>query len=522
MGELVEDLGGPAVERAETHASWVFLDGDSAYKVKKPANLGFLDFSTPEKRRLACEAEVRLNRRLAPDVYRGVVPITRSPDGRHRLGGDGPAVDWAVHMRRLPDEQRGDVRLRTGRLDAADLERVAATLAAFHADARCDDETARFGTADAVGVNVRENFTQTRATIGEFLSPAQAAEVEAWQLGFLGRHAARFDARIAAGRVRDGHGDLRLEHVYFEDDGRVTILDCIEFNDRFRYGDVCADVAFLAMDLAAFGRADLAERFLAAYASEAQDYDLYPLVDFYESYRAFVRGKVRSMLATAPDAAPAVRAAAREDARRAYLLSLASERRSLLPATCVAVGGHIASGKSTVAAHLAAEMAAPVVESDRTRKHLLGVRPTRPVHEGAWSGAYDPRFTADVYAEVLRRAGAVLDSGRPVVVDASFRSARQRADVRDLARARGLRFAFVECRAAPEVCRARLRRRALGPSVSDGRLEIFDDFVARWEAVTELPPEEHIVLDTARPLSESLVALRARLPVWPPRLVRGR
>lgn len=511
-GSLPDDLGRPGVERAETHISWVFLIEGDAWKVKKPVDLGFLDFSTIERRRAACEAEIRLNRRLAPDVYRGIVPVTLDATGRHRLGGDGPVVDWAVHMRRLAETDRADVRLRAGRLDATDLERIAARIAAFHDAALADDETARHGTVEAVTRNVAENFEQTRPFLAEYVSATEAAHLEAWQRAFLSRHRGLFEARVGARQVRDGHGDLRLEHIYLEGD-RVTVLDCIEFNDRFRCGDVCADVAFLAMDLAAHGRADFAERFLASYAREANDYDLYPLVDFYESYRAFVRGKVRGLFA-----ATSSHEDAKAEARRAFALALASARRSLLPAMCVGVGGVIASGKSTVAEQLGAEMAAPVVDSDRTRKHLLGRRPTEPVREGAFAGGYDPRFTDEVYGEVLRRAGAVLASGRPVLIDASFRTRKMRASARELARDHGVPFVLVECRADLEVCRARLRRREKGPSVSDGRLEIFDDFVARWEAVDELSAAEHVVVDTGRPLPETTAALRARLPTWPPRL----
>jgi predicted kinase len=184
----------------------------------------------------------------------------------------------------------------------------------------------------------------------------------------------------------------------------------------------------------------------------------------------------------------------------------------------VAVGGIIASGKSTVADALGFEMSAPVVDADRTRKQLLGVRVTTPVHDGAWQGAYDLAFTEAVYAEVFRRAAVVLASGRAVIVEASFRSRALRARARALAAAHGVPFRLVECRAAPEVCRARLRERAQRASVSDGRLEIFDDFVARWEPIDELPASEHLVIDTARPLADSLEELRNALRTWPPGL----
>ncbi len=281
-----------SVEVRETHISCVFLGDEQVFKIKKPVDLGFLDFRTIEARKRACDAEVTLNRRLAPDVYLGVVPVVRGRDGTFAFGGEGALVDWAVHMRRMPDTLRADVRLSEGRLDAASLDALARRLADFHREAPSSDEIGEYGLPAAIRTNVTENFAQARASIGEHLTPREAAEIEASQLEFLRRNEGLFEARVAAGRVRDGHGDLRLEHVYVGLDGALTVLDCIEFNERFRFADVCADVAFLAMDLAWHGRADLAERFLASYARASGDYDLYALVDFYESYRAYVRGKV--------------------------------------------------------------------------------------------------------------------------------------------------------------------------------------------------------------------------------------
>lgn len=515
MTALRDDLLAAGFELVETHVSQVFLGPQDVYKIKRPVFLGFLDFRTLEARRAACLAEVALNRRLAPDVYLGVEPVTRDREGRHRIGGAGEPVEWAVHMRRLDEAARADHRLRAGRLAEDDLRRLAEHLAAFHAAARADEHTAGFGTPERIAENVRENFEQTRDTVTRYLTRAEADEIERHQLEFLIRHPDRFERRRAAGRVRDGHGDLRLEHVYFHDGGPPTIIDCIEFNERFRYADVCADVAFLSMDLAWHGRTDLSERFLAAYARAAGDYDLYGLVDFYEAYRAYVRGKVASMLAQDPAVGTGARWAAGREARRYYLLALAAKRRSLLPPVLLAVGGIIASGKSTIADRLAADLSAPVVDSDRTRKALLGVGASTPVHDPAWRGGYDEQVTARVYAEVFRRALVVLASGRPVVIDASFRSRAARARARELANRAGVPFVFVECRAPLEVSRRRLEERARSPGVSDGRAEILEAFAARWEPVDELPADRHIVVDTTQPLEGNLDTLRRSLAAWP-------
>jgi uncharacterized protein len=514
-----EPVRGP-VEVTETHISWVFLTEAEAFKVKKPVDFGFLDFRTLPARKAACEAELVLNARLAPGVYLGLVPVRRRPDGRHLLGeGEGEVVDWAVHMTRLDDDRRADRMLLAGTLGLKEVDRLCEHVSAFHAACPADGKAAEYGSHDAIARSVEENFAQVGDALERYVSPAEAAELRRIPREILATRRALFERRVGAGRVRDGHGDLRLEHVYFEGDGPPKIIDCVEFNERFRYGDVCSDVAFLSMDLAHFGAVDLAERLLAQYARDANDYDLYDLVDFYEGYRAFVRGKIAHFVASDESLPAATRHAAAAQARGYFLLALSTERRALLSPQVVCVGGVIAAGKSTLADALAYEMSAPVVDADRTRKDMVGVRATQAVHDGAWSGAYDPAFTELVYAEVLRRARVVVASGRPVILDASFRSARFRAAARALARELGAPFCFLECQVPLDVVRARLTERAKGQSVSDGRLEVLDDFLKRFEPVTELLESEHLVLDTTAGLEAELSRVRARVPTWPRGLV---
>jgi aminoglycoside phosphotransferase family enzyme/predicted kinase len=500
-----------SVSLIETHISWVFVLDRDVLKVKRPVDLGFLDFRSCEQRRLACEEEVRLNARLAPGVYRGVVPVTLELDGRCVVGGLGLVVDWAVHMERMSDARRADHLLGEGQLTPRRIDAIAATIAEFHRDARSDAEVTRLGDPAAIARNVEENFDQTRSSLGRYLSPQESEEIVRWQTRFVRDERERFMKRIAQRRIVEGHGDLRLEHVYLEESGTIRVLDCIEFNERFRYADACADIAFLSMDLARAGRVDLAERLLAAYAREADDYELYSVVDFYESYRAFVRGKIAAMLENDGGVEPAARERAAKEARRYFLLALSRGRPSLVNPIVIAVGGVIASGKSAVANRLSGELGAPVIEADRTRKAMLGVPPLRRLEGPAWSGAYDEPISDQVYAELLRRAAIVVESRRPVILDASFRSAALRRAARDLAASRGVPFRLIECRATPEVCRERLVAREREPSVSDGRLAIFDAFCARFEPIVELPPGEHIVLDTTAALDDTVDELRRRL-----------
>ena len=513
MGTLKTDLQGTGLELIETHISWVFMGPEDVFKVKRPVDLGFLDFTTLPARKAACEAEVRLNGRLAADVYLGVVPITLDPSGVHTLGGAGEVVDYAVHMRRLHLDRRADELLRAGSLRPGDIDRLAERIAEFHAEARCDAETSRHGSVDTIRENVRENFSQTRGAIGDYLTTAQAKEIETWQLNML-RDESRFAARIEAGRVRDGHGDLRLEHVYFEEDGSIAIIDCIEFNDRFRFGDVCADIAFLSMDLAWHGRVDLAERFLARYAQISNDYDLYSVVNFYESYRAFVRGKVATLLAADVEASAGARERARREARRYFMLSLAFERPPLVPPRLVVVAGMIASGKSRNAAVVGELLAAPVISSDRARKHMMKRGPRDPMQSEPWAGPYSEDATERVYTEVLRLADVVLSSGRPVVVDASFRTAAMRASAKRIASERGIPFLLVECTAPRTLVLQRLAsREELEGHESDARVSLLSEFEKRFEPIDELSPTEHLQIDTSRSKDENRRRLEAILDV---------
>jgi aminoglycoside phosphotransferase family enzyme/predicted kinase len=515
VATLQHDLLAQGMQLRQTHISQVFLSETRAYKVKKAVALGFLDFSTLAQRRHFCEAEVELNRRLAPNVYRGVVAITRDADGVHRIAAigetreTGETVEWAVEMQRLPDRDAADRRLAEGRLDRSHMRLLAERIADFHANARCDAETAQFGTAEAIAANVRENFAQTRTSAPKHLAATELAAIERFQLEFVHAQRQLLSARVAAQRVRDGHGDLRLEHCYLSDAGNLQIIDCIEFSPRFRYADVCADVAFLAMDLTFHGRHDLSEAFLADYARASGDYDAYALVDFYESYRAYVRAKVSGMLEEDTKVEPALRVRAGADARKYFLLAEASARPALEAPALYAVGGLLGSGKSTVAERLADIVHAPIVDADRTRKRLFGVAPTTPLHDPAFVGHYSDEATARVYGELLRTAEVILRSGRSVVLDATFAERGRRGAVLDLARRAGVPFRFFECSAPPGLCRQRLAERARTAGVSDGRVEIFDAFAARFEPADELPADVRVRFETTRSLDELDAALRA-------------
>jgi hypothetical protein len=482
------------VEFLFTHASLVFRTPDDVYKVKRAKDYGFFDHTTLAAREHACREELRLNRRTAPGVYLDVLPVRRDAAG-HSLVRDGDVVDWAVHMRALPDAVCAQSLLRTGRLLPADIAAVAVSLARFYAGLPLLPPAAA-ALADAL----EENLSQARPFVPELIGAAELERVATAQRAWLAGHAALLAARPA----RDGHGDLRLEHVYLLPHG-PALIDCIEFLDRFRIADPVLDVAFLAMDLAHQGRRALGDYLLGRLAYATDDYDGYPLVDGYIAYRAFVRAKVAGFVAVDPSTPAPTAERKRREARAFFATSLAALQPPARPRTLLAIGGGIASGKTTVADALAAALGLGAVSADATRKHLAGL-----AHEAHGPPAlYAPEVTAATQDEVLRRAGLVLASGRDVIVDTTFRSAAMRARARASAAEHGARFLLAECRVPAAVARARLGARTGG--VSDARAELFARFTAAWEPVDELPPAEHLVLDGTHPPAALVELVRTRL-----------
>ena len=279
------------VELVQTQMSFIFLTDNYVYKVKKPVNLGYLDYTTLDKRRFYCQREVELNRRLCPEVYLGVVPIT-GDKGDIFLEGQGKAIEYAVKMRRLPQQAMMNVLLTNNQVSSKMVARVAQKLTSFHQEAETNATISAFGSLDTITQNTDENFTQTEKYIGNIISWDEYQRIKDYTARFTNRNAPLFQKRIADGRIRDCHGDLHAAHICFTND--ICIYDCIEFNDRFRYCDVASEVAFLAMDLDHYGQADLSRSFVTAYINESRDKELMELLNFYKCYRAYVRGKVES------------------------------------------------------------------------------------------------------------------------------------------------------------------------------------------------------------------------------------
>ncbi|MDP6980145.1 MAG: AAA family ATPase [Myxococcota bacterium] len=520
-------------DRIETGFAVLYLGDSIVYKLRKPATVRAgsetRDLSGIDARHAACKQEEALNAVLAPDVEAQTVPVVRRPDSRIEVAPpgervEGEVIDWALRMCRLPDSDRADRRLASGTLDDARLELVAHRLATFHEHARGSASPAnpveRLRGQIALTPTSANGSPESRVPL-----PPEVSKIERWQSDYLERNREQFARRAKSDSIRHGHGELGLDHVFVNDAGDVQVLAGLEMmGSELRNADVVADVALLSSDLAAHRRADLAERFVAAYAYAANDFDLYPLLDFYASLRAAQRGKLDWLTAERHQAASPNNARAaeryRERARAFFKLALAAPRRPLLPPTVVAMGGQVASGKSTVAKHIGKRIGAPVVSSDATRDHLLGSRLNEDLHEVHWERAYEDGFGERVYGEVLRRASEVLGSGRPVVIDGCFRSREQRERARELAQRFEHPFLFVEASVSREVQLARLGERAVRDAVGiEVWTDIADELRAQWQPADHLPRDEHLRLDTAHPLDTNADAIEARLATWPEDLV---
>lgn len=471
-----------AVEVRQTHISLVFLAGLCAYKVKKPVALGFLDFSTLEQRLHFCEREVLLNRRLAPSVYVGVVPITDDEAGL-RVEGRGRVIEWAVKMVRLPDAARFSERLGRGEVDAGYVETLAQRIAAFHAGAQAGPAIAASGRFAVVAGHARENFDQSAAHVGTTVSRVVFERLRHLTECALEEHKSMIESRAERGVPRDGHGDLRLDHVYLFPDrpppADLIFIDCIEFNDRYRHADPVADVATLVVDLARRGRRDLAGAFADAYFRAAGDAEGRVLLPFYSAYRAAVRGKVEGIKISEAEVPEAERGAALIRARAHWLLALRLLEEPGRRPCLVLVGGLPGTGKSTLARGLAERAGFTVIRADLIRKELAGIDPGQDSASEFEEGIYTPAWTERTYAECLRRVESRLFEGERVLVDATFRRETDRRMFLETAERCGVDSLLLLCRAAPEVVRARIERRRA--DASDAEWSTYQQAARQWE-----------------------------------------
>lgn len=464
-----------AVQHLQTHISHLFLTDRYVYKVKKEVNFGFLDFTTLEKRRFYCHEELRLNRRLSPEIYLEVVALYRDAEGLLSFQADGAAVEYAVKMLRMPQDRMLSHLLEQGSVTEADIAAIAAKVAGFHGAAAHGNGIALFGTVEAIRSNWLENLRQTVPYCGRTLSERDHALIGEWALQRLEQKGELFQRRLQNGFIRECHGDLHAENICL--DGQVHIFDCIEFNEKFRYGDTAADVAFLAMDLANHGRQDLALSFIGHYQAASGDANLQQVLPLYLANRAFIRGKVESFRLDDAMICADEKQAAYDRAQRFFRLARGYVLREQLPRLLFLTCGPTGCGKTAVAEELAFQLGLRYLSSDLERKRLAGVAPTERN-----SAIYSADWNRVTYDRLLEAAREQLISGAGLIVDATFRVRAERERFVRLAAESGVLPVILQLQCPETVVRQRLeQRQARGDSASDGTWQVYQQQMDSFE-----------------------------------------
>jgi uncharacterized protein len=490
------------VELVQTHISFVFIAGDLVYKVKKAVDFGFLDFTTLEKRKYFCEEELRLNRRLAPETYLEVVVIGEGANGALRLGSGRP-VEYAVVMKKLPLERMLKNLLAEGKAGVEAMDAIARKVADFHRKAETGGEIDAIGGIDTIRHNHDENFDQTQKYIGLTIPRARYDFLRDYVNRFLERERPLLEKRVRDHRIRDCHGDLHAEHICLADG--IIIFDCIEFNKRFRYGDVAAEAAFLAMDLDYNGYPDHARAFAEAYVRHSGDEDVLRLMEFYRCYYAYVRGKVISFRLDDPHIGGADRDAAARTAARYFDLALSYAARPV-NRTLVLIAGLMGTGKSVLARALAPLLGAQIIQTDAVRKEMLRIPASEHRYEEFGQGIYSADISRKTYEKALEIALEKLNTDRAVMIDASYKSSEERLRAFEAGRRAGADVFVVECVCPADIIEKRLTSRlSEGGDISDGRWEIFLAQRRDFERIDEIPERAHLVVDTSRAAEETAV-----------------
>jgi uncharacterized protein len=517
------------ITTVQTHASAVLLTPSLVYKLKKPQNFGFFDYSTPQQRHHFCCQEVILNRRLAPDVYLGVAPVLMDQQGRFRFAETQPVeavpapgtqigpetvVDFAVVMRRLADTDMLKHLVQSDNVNPTLLAAIARFVAHFHTTTYTDEHIASFGDMNVVGGNWEENFEQMHPYIGRTLDASTYEQISSYIHNFMRQRASFFTSRVREQRIRDCHGDLRLDHIYVLNHQehtqapRIAILDCIEFNDRFRYGDVAGEIAFLIMELDGISRNDLSRNFLDAYIEATGDTALREILPFYLSYRACVRGKVSSFQIDEPEVPATQRQLMRDSATELFAQAAYYAHGPVQPVVML-IGGLMGTGKSTLAARLHHELGWTLLSSDVTRKRLAQRLPAQPLEHAFGQGLYTAEWNERTYAALREEMSGALTGGRSVLLDASFIRRTDRQAIEREALAHGAQVFFIECASPPELTLQRLAQRwrqrtgageqkLAASQASDGRPDLYARQRARWESFDahEEAGVQHVLLST--------------------------
>ena len=466
------------IELVETHISWVLLTGRFAYKIKKPINLGFVDFSTLKRRRRYCHEEIRLNRRLAPDIYLKVALITGSIDSPRLSSNGGEPIEFAVKMIQFSRTDELDRLVERGELTRSHMETLARMISTFHESVDRAAEDSVYGNSEQVIQPVKENFNQIRQRISDPESLEEMEQVERWSREQFQLLATLFERRKEEGYVRECHGDLHLANMAWID-GKPLVFDCIEFNPSLRWIDVLSEIAFLTMDLEERGCAELAYAFLNAYLELGGDYPGLPVLNFYFSYRLMVRAKVEAIRAYQQPRDSDSRLDA-EGSFRTYLQLAVKHTQPGSPRLIITCGLS-GSGKSSLTQSLLGSLQAIRIRSDVERKRLFGLSAGDDGKLNTKLSIYRPEATERTYEKLIELANTGLDSGFSIIIDATCLKAEQRTAFQVLAAKKQVPYSILNVTAPEEVLRERLEKRESGASDADvavmkEQLSLFEPF----------------------------------------------
>jgi uncharacterized protein len=500
-----------SVRLVQTHVSFIFITDNFVYKIKKPVDFGFLNFTTIDRRRFYCNEEVRLNRRLCPDTYLGVVAVRETLSGA-TFCEDGDIIDYAVKMKRLPDGLMLDRLLAEGRVTEHDIRKIARAIANFHLAAERGGGIDEYGSVSGIRRNWEENFQQSGRLIGISLAETDLEIIRKHVSSFISENEAIFAERVNLGFIRDCDGDIHMENICLSDP--VCIFDCIEFNDRFRYTDTAADIAFFLMDLDFHGKSAFSAPFLDEYCTMTGDKGVSLVLEFYKIYRAFVRGKVESLKLIDPDIPDGEKKDAGEKSARYFRLARGYILRKRLPKALIITCGLMGSGKSAIALALAFELGMDTVSSDAVRKEITNTPTGIRRKDGYGTGIYSPAINDSVYRELLSRSEKALKGGLSIIVDATFRRMEERARFASLADDNGASFYIVHTFCAEPIAKNRLDARDQLPGgLSDGRWELLPLQQDEFE-----PPDNGegklISLDTSLPMGDNIDTILKGMEIY--------
>jgi aminoglycoside phosphotransferase family enzyme/predicted kinase len=498
------------IQLIQTHVSYILLTGDYAYKVKKPVNFGFLDFSTLEKREHFCQEELRLNQRGAAHLYLQVIPITQSGETFH-LNGTEPPVEYTVQMQQFPAGTLFSDLFDQSQLTEELLERLARELARFHEKGATNEYIRTFGEVAQIRQAIDENYDQTKKYIGGPQTQQQFDETRQYTDRLFAEHADLFAQRVAQNKIRECHGDVHLRNIALWQD-EILLFDCIEFNEPFRFVDTMFDIAYIIMDLDARNRSDLSDRFLNAYLEQTGDWEGLQVLPLYLSRQSYVRAKVLSFLLDDPSIPEAAKQEAKDTASRYYRLAWEYTRSPLGTASEAHQGqiylmaGLSGSGKSTVARWLASQISAIHLRSDAVRKHLAGI----PLDTAGGDDLYTPEMTEKTYDRLLQLGILLATQGYPVILDAKYdRQALRQAVIEAIHQANAshpahpLFLHILHCDAPLEVRQQRLQHRQ--GDVSDATVDLLPK--QRLEPFTASESPYVQTLDTTQAVDTQLATV---------------